>query len=82
MNKFVDIQWITRERISEEMLQECEKYHFDISARYKVTNRDIIREAHSKNIKVALWLFVNPTIAECYKNWGADYLTCENFMVY
>ena len=82
MNKFVDIQWITRERISEEMLQECEKYQFDISARYKVTNRDIIREAHSKNIKVALWLFVNPTIAECYKNWGADYLTCENFMVY
>lgn len=82
MNRFVDIQWITRERISEEMLLECEKHQFDISVRYKVTNRDLIREAHSKNIKVALWLFANPMIAECYKNWGADYLTCENFMVY
>ena len=82
INRSVDIQWITRERISEEMLQECEKHQFDISVRYKVTNRDLIREAHSKNIKVALWLFANPTIAECYKNWGADYLTCENFMVY
>lgn len=81
INRSVDIQWITRERISEEMLQECEKYQFDISARYKVTNRDLIREAHSKNIKVALWLFTNPAIAECYKKWGADYLTCENFLV-
>lgn len=81
MNRSVDIQWITRERISEEMLQECEKYQFDISARYKVTNRDIIREAHSRNIKVALWLFTDVAIAECYKNWGADYLTCENILV-
>lgn len=81
VNRSVDIQWITRERISEEMLQECEKYQFDISARYKVTNRDIIREAHSRNIKVALWLFTDAAIAECYKNWGADYLTCENLLV-
>lgn len=81
MNRSVDIQWITRERISEEMLQECEKYQFDISARYKITNRDIILEAHSRNIKVALWLFTDSAIAECYKNWGADYITCENFLV-
>lgn len=81
VNRSVDIQWITRERISGEMLQECEKYQFDISARYKVTNRDIIREAHSRNIKVALWLFTDSAIAECYKNWGADYLTCENLLI-
>ena len=79
MNKAVDIQLIIRSQITDAILDECCRYKFDISAKYKYTDRNIIRRAHLKNIRVALWLFTDLQMADCYKQWGADYLTCENF---
>lgn len=76
----VSIQWILRDQITSAALNECARYKFDISAQYGCTYRNIIAKAHSKNIKVALWLFTDSSIADCYKNWGADYLTCERMM--
>ena len=76
----VSIQWILRDQITSAALNECVRYKFDISAQYGCTYRNIIAKAHSKNIKVALWLFTDSSIADCYKNWGADYLTCERMM--
>ena len=79
INRTVSIQWILRDQITSAALNECVRYKFDISAQYGCT-RNIIAKAHSKNIKVALWLFTDSSIADCYKNWGADYLTCERMM--
>ena len=76
----LSIQWILRDQITSAALNECVRYKFDISAQYGCTYRNIIAKAHSKNIKVALWLFTDSSIADCYKNWGADYLTCERMM--
>ncbi len=80
INRTVSIQWILRDQITSAALNECARYKFDISAQYGCTYRNIIAKAHSKNIKVALWLFTDSSIADCYKNWGADYLTCERMM--
>ena len=80
INRTVSIQWILRDQITSAALNECVRYKFDISAQYGCTYRNIIAKAHSKNIKVALWLFTDSSIADCYKNWGADYLTCERMM--
>lgn len=80
INRTVSIQWILRDQITSAALNECVRYKFDISAQYGCTYRNIIAKAHSKNIKVALWLFTDSSIAYCYKNWGADYLTCERMM--
>lgn len=80
INRTVSIQWILRDQITSAALNECVRYKFDVSAQYGCTNRTTIARAHSKNIKVALWLFTNSRIADCYKNWGADYLTCERMM--
>lgn len=81
MNSVVDIQWIIRTQITDTILDECDKYKFDISAKYKYTDRNIIKKAHSRNIQVALWLFTDPQMADYYKQLGVDYLTCENFLV-
>ena len=80
INRTVSIQWILRDQITSAALNECARYKFDISAQYGCTYKNIIARAHSKNIKVALWLFTDSSIADCYKNWGADYLTCERMM--
>ena len=80
INRTVSIQWILRDQITSAALNECARYKFDISAQYGCTYRNIIAKAHSKNIKGALWLFTDSGIADCYKNWGADYLTCERMM--
>ena len=80
INRTVSIQWILRDQITSAALNECVRYKFDISAQYGCTYRNIIAKAHSKNIKVALWLFTDSSIADCYKIWGADYLTCERMM--
>ena len=80
INRTVSIQWILRDQITSAALNECVRYKFDISAQYGCTYRNIIAKAHSKNIKVALWLFTDSSIADCYKNWGTDYLTCERMM--
>lgn len=80
INRTVSIQWILRDQITSAALNECARYKFDISAQYGCTYKNIIAKAHSKNIKVALWLFTDSSIADCYKNWGADYLTCERMM--
>lgn len=80
INRTVSIQWILRERITEAALDECYRYKFDVSAQYGCTSRITIRKAHSRNIKVALWLFTDSGIADCYKNWGVDYLTCDRVM--
>ena len=80
INRTVSIQWILRDQITSAALNECARYKFDVSAQYGCTNRATIARAHSKNIKVALWLFTDSRIADCYKNWGTDYLTCERMM--
>ena len=80
INRTVSIQWILRDQITSAALNECARYKFDISAQYGCTYRNIIAKAHSKNIKVALWLFTDFGIADCYKNRDADYLTCERMM--
>lgn len=80
INRTVSIQWILRDQITSAALNECVRYKFDVSAQYGCTNRATIARAHSKNIKVALWLFTDSRIADCYKNWGTDYLTCERMM--
>ena len=80
INRTVSIQWILRDQITSAALNECARYKFDVSAQYGCTNRATIARAHSKNIKVALWLFTDSRIADCYKNWGTDYLTCERML--
>lgn len=80
INKTVSIQWILRDQITNAALDECSRYKFDVSAQYRCTNRSIIRRAHSRNIRVALWLFTDSKVADCYRNWGADYITCERIM--
>lgn len=80
INKTVSIQWILRDRITKAALDECSRYKFDVSAQYRCTNRSIIKRAHSRNIRVALWLFTDSKVADCYRNWGVDYITCERIM--
>ena len=38
------------------------------------------QSAFEKILRFALWLFTDSRIADCYKNWGTDYLTCERMM--
>lgn len=80
INRNISIQLILRDQITNAALDECSRYKFDVSAQYQCTNKAVIKRAHSRNIKVALWLFTDSKIADCYRNWGVDYITCERIM--
>lgn len=68
INRTVSIQWIQRGQITSAALNECSRYKFDISAPYNGVSRGVIKNIHAKNIRVALWLFTDPKVADCYKN--------------
>lgn len=80
INRTVSIQWIQRNQITNTALNECSRYKFDISAPYNGVSRSVIKNAHAKNIRVALWLFTDSKVADCYRSWGVDYLTCERIL--
>ena len=80
INTTVSIQWILRGQITSAALEECYRYKFDVSAQYSHTGREIIQKAHSRKIRVALWLFTDSRTADSYRKLGVDYLTCDTIM--
>lgn len=80
INRTISIQWILRGQITSAALDECYRYKFDVSAQYSYAGRAIIQKAHSRNIRVALWLVTDSGIADRYRKLGADYLTCDTIM--
>jgi len=74
LNSKFSMQLLANE-VTNDMLNLCCKYRFDVDINYKGISNELIKKLHFHNIKVNAWTVDDPSIATLLINWGVDYIT-------
>lgn len=70
-----EIQYLTGETITSEMIQKLCEYRLDIDAYYLRLDEENIKLLHSKGLKVNCWTCDNKEEAEKMVSYGVDFIT-------
>lgn len=70
-----DIQWLTSDEISFEMIEKLKRHSFGIDIYYKRLNREMIDLLHINGIAVNCWTCDDKSSAEELALMGVDYIT-------
>ena len=70
-----DIQWLTSDEITFEMIEKLKRYSFGIDIYYKRLNREMIDLLHINGIVVNCWTCDDKSSAEELALMGVDYIT-------
>ncbi len=69
------VQFLTEDKITEDLVQNLIKYNFELDIYYKKLNAQNIKYLHSKGIKINTWTCNDKSIAEELVSYGVDYIT-------
>lgn len=75
VNNLVDIQYIMRGGVSENTINICQQYKFDISVGYTKLSKGTIDNLHGKGINVAVWSITDQRLIGLYESLGVDFIT-------
>ena len=70
-----DIQWLTSDEITFEMIEKLKRHSFGIDIYYKRLNREMIDLLHINGISVNCWTCDDKSSAEELALMGVDYIT-------
>ncbi|MBR5506279.1 MAG: hypothetical protein IKV73_08280 [Clostridia bacterium] len=69
------VQWLTKQEITDEMINNLCKYNLGLDIHYKQLNEENVKLLHSNGIKVNSWTCDNEADAETLISYGVDYIT-------
>ncbi|MBR6633308.1 MAG: hypothetical protein IKL05_03280 [Clostridia bacterium] len=61
--------------LSDEVLEMCKEYHFDLDDAYKYLSKEWVDKFHAEGLEVNVWTIDDPEKAQIAIDMGVDYIT-------